>query len=254
MLCLVSGRNLHDLNEDQDIERNEEYNLFKNIKDSSNLGRHRRKSRQSLYGYSPYYYDNSLREYLHNQDEMLNRIDKLLNELSWYVKRSPSPPPQPQIVYIPYPVPYPMPQYRKCVQKQPKVNFTTRWPDLEDPNMNWGLVPVEEEDDNDDGDGSRPVSFEPVDTDESVPAPPPVEHGSKQAGMDATTRAPTRKPGACKAAIIVCCNLGTKREQRNCFSKYGCLKTNTTDLACSPKVITQVLDEFAEAYGINDNL
>ncbi|XP_045447076.1 uncharacterized protein LOC123655309 [Melitaea cinxia] len=183
LLYLVSARNLHDLSEDQDVEGTDEHDLLKNIKDSSsNLMRHRRKSRQSFYGNSPYYYDNTVRDYLHNQDEMLNRIVRLLDELSIYVRRPPAPPPQPQIIYIPYPVPYPVPQYRKCLQTPPKVNFTDRLPDLEDPNMNWGLVPVEVEDDDDDNDGSRPVSFDPVKTDEPVPAPPPVEHGSQQAG------------------------------------------------------------------------
>lgn len=253
LLYLVSARNLHDLSEDQDVEGTDEHDLLKNIKDSSsNPMRHRRKSRQSFYGNSPYYYDNTVRDYLHNQDEMLNRIVRLLDELVIYSRRPPAPPPQPQIVYIPYPMPYPVPQYRKCLQTPSKVNFTDRIPDLEDPNMNWGLVPVEVEDDDDGNDGTRPVSFDPVKTDEPVPAPPPVEHGSQQAGVDVTTQAPKPKPGICKAAIIVCCDLRTKREQQNCFSNYGCLKTYGTGVACKPKVIKQVLDEFADAYAVKN--
>ncbi|XP_047528586.1 uncharacterized protein LOC125065157 isoform X1 [Vanessa atalanta] len=254
MLCFVNGRNLHDFDEDRDTDISDSIDLVKNIRDSnSNQMRHRRKSRQSYYDFSPYYYDNR-REYVRHQDEMLNRIIRLLDEISLYVKRPPTPPPPPQVIYVPYPVPYPMPQVRPCTEKPAIVNLTDKWPDMDDINMNWGLVPEEIEEKDDGSDGARPVSFVPMETNESVPIPPPVEHGSSQAGMEASTKAPTvARPGICQAAIILCCNSGTKQTQQSCFNKYGCPKTFSTGLSCKPKIVKQVLEEFAKAYAPNSN-
>ncbi|KAM3501911.1 hypothetical protein MY10362_005209 [Beauveria mimosiformis] len=52
-----------------------------------------------------------------------------------------------------------------------------------DSNRNWGLVIEEEDLEEGEGDGSRPISFEPIKP--KVPnarPPPPVEHGTEQAG------------------------------------------------------------------------
>nr|XP_026497021.1 uncharacterized protein LOC113401355 isoform X1 [Vanessa tameamea] len=257
MLCFANGRNLHDFAEDRDTDISDSIDsidLVKNIRDSnSNQMRHRRKSRQSYYDFSPYYYDNR-REYVRHQDEMLNRIVRLLDEISLYVKRPPTPPAPPQVVYVPYPVPYPMPQVRPCTEKPVTVNLTDRWPVMDDTNMNWGLVPEEVEDKDDGSDGARPVSFVPMETNESVPIPPPVEHGSSQAGMEASTEAPIdARPGICQAAIILCCNAGSKQTQQSCFNKYGCPKTFSTGLSCKSKIVKQVLEEFAKAYAPNTN-
>ncbi|XP_014370397.2 uncharacterized protein LOC106720300 isoform X2 [Papilio machaon] len=105
--------------------------------------------------------------------------------------------------------------------------------------------------DEDDDDEGRPISFEPVNSNKpQARPPPPVEHGSVQAGLSpitTTTAKPKKTPGVCEAAILLCCRYSSD-VQRECFQQYGCMKTYSTGLACSPKAIELVIKHFKDAY------
>lgn len=187
-LAAVSGRNLRDDNEetDSDVEENSHHGK------EQNLGsRHRRRSRQSFFDYNNYYPQYDYRRENARQEELLTQIVRLLDEISSYNRRPPPPPPPPQPIYIPYPVPYPVPQYVACKSNKPisdtsNVNITAfppRWPDLEDDNQNWGLIPEDIPESVGVSDGSRPINFDPIPPSYDVAKPPSVEHGSSQAGV-----------------------------------------------------------------------
>lgn len=154
--------------------------------------RHKRRSWHTSYGYdysqppTPYYQDRRDYEQQNHQD-MLPQIWRLLDEISSFVRRPPIPP-QPQPVYIPYAVPYPVAQTCNCITpSSPKdnVNVTigTRIKDMEDEQI-WGLMDSNEGMVEDDGEGSRPISFTPVPPRRPLKRPPPpVEHGSAQSGI-----------------------------------------------------------------------
>ncbi|XP_013171208.1 PREDICTED: uncharacterized protein LOC106120402 isoform X2 [Papilio xuthus] len=104
-----------------------------------------------------------------------------------------------------------------------------------------------EEDEEDEG---RPISFKPVDSNTPSKPFPPVEHGSVQAGLtpiSTTTAKPKKTPGVCEAAILLCCRF-SKDVQKECFQRYGCMKTYSTGIACSPQAIGIVIQHFKEAY------
>lgn len=147
--------------------------------------RHRRKRWQNNYGYDyppppmPYYPDR--RDYDRNNQDLLPQILRLLDEIATYVKR---PPPPPQPIYVPYPVPYPVPQPQFCSCPKPgnetNPDVKSRGKPYEDSNQNWGLVESNDSD-YDEGDGSRPISFEPIKPRRPMRRPTPkVDHGSTQ--------------------------------------------------------------------------
>lgn len=152
--------------------------------------RHKRRSWHTNYGYdypqppNPFYQDRRDYEQQNHQD-MLPQIWRLLDEISSYVRRPPLPP-QPQPVYIPYAVPYPVGQTCNCVTQpgptdDKNITVGKRFKDMEDEQI-WGLVDSNEGLE-DDGDGSRPISFTPVLPSRPLKRPSlPVEHGSVQSG------------------------------------------------------------------------
>lgn len=150
--------------------------------------RHRRRRWQMNYGYDyplpPNYNYNypDRRDYDRNQQDLLPQIIKLLEEIAVYVKRPPPPPPPPQPIYIPYPVPYPVFQNAPCSDKDmKKPNISTRFPEMEDTNQNWGFVTSNEDNSDDTNDGARPISFDPIKPVRPLKRPTPkVEHGSFQ--------------------------------------------------------------------------
>ncbi|XP_013200738.1 uncharacterized protein LOC106143247 [Amyelois transitella] len=229
---------------------------------AANQMRHRRKRWQSNYGYDyappppynlPYYPDR--RDYDRNQD-LMPQILRLLDEISNYIKRPPPPPPQP--IYVPYPVPYPVPQLCSCAapsngSNNPNVNNRLR-PPLEDSNQNWGLVESNDESDYEDGgDGSRPISFDPIKPKYPLQRPAPkVEHGSTQGDRDLSTQASTvsgssspKAANTCNVAVLSCCS---GKQQRACFTKFGCGMTYARGNACSSDSIAAALDSFKVAY------
>lgn len=187
---MVRGRTLNDDNlESDDDERQEKHG-----RDHTNSQmRHRRRPRQSYYNhfssYNPYddFYgrrrDDRRDYYNRQQEELLSRILDQIEELSIHIKKAQSPPPvpPPQIIYLP--IFYPVSQ---CLnQTKPFIpDLPVRWNISNDKNQNWGLVPGDLGMDDDDGsDGSRPINLDPVISDEPTAKPPPVEHGSSQAGV-----------------------------------------------------------------------
>lgn len=179
LLCLamVNCRSFDDRRESDPISEVDDEGHKSHV-----AGRHRRRRWQMNYGYDysmpPYYPER--REYDRNQQDLLPKIVRLLEEISVYVKRPQPPPPPPQPIYIPYPVPYPVIQYAPCATNGGKLpNITTRFPNFEDTNQNWGFTAEEETPL--EGDGSRPLSFDPIKPPRPLTRPaPPVDHGSVQ--------------------------------------------------------------------------
>lgn len=189
-LCLVAVNARHYTDRIENEKRSDD-DLTENAEPARDYRggqmRHRRKRWQMNYGYdyppppNPYYPER--RDYDRNQ-ELIPQIWRLLDEISAYVRRPPPPPVLPQPIYVPYPVPYPVPQNCTCnVKIVSQPNVTKRFPDFEDINQNWGIADTNEEvDEEDDGDGSRPISFEPIKPKTPMTRPQPeVEHGSDQA-------------------------------------------------------------------------
>nr|WED40945.1 putative silk protein 2 [Ephestia kuehniella] len=229
---------------------------------ANQMRHHRRKRWQSNYGYDypppppyplPYYPDR--RDYDRNNQDLLPQILRLLDEISSYIKR---PPPPPQPIYVPYPVPYPVPQVCSCAvptngSKNPNVDKRLR-PTLEDSNQNWGLVDSNDDADYEDGgDGSRPISFDPIKPKYPMQRPPPkVDHGSTQEDRDLSTQASApalssspKAANMCNIAILSCCS---GQQQRTCFTKFGCGMTYAKGNACTSDSINTALDSFKSAY------
>ncbi|CAB3239402.1 unnamed protein product [Arctia plantaginis] len=225
--------------------------------------RHRKRRWQTSYGYDypapgPAYYPER-RDY--DRQDLLPKIVKLLEEISYNLRRpQPPPPPQPPI-YIPYPVPYYVPQYLPCAPTSgKKPNVTSRFPDMEDTNQNWGFVMNQKDNVLPPGNGARPISFDPIRPPQAMLRPTPdVEHGSEQTDNQHTTQAPRfehnsdssgmlgRAPDMCNAAILSCCT-GDQQSQRECFRNFSCGIIYGTDKICSPESINEALEAFKAAY------
>ncbi|CAH2105510.1 unnamed protein product [Euphydryas editha] len=158
---------------------------------------------------------------------------------------------------------------------QPSTPIETTTPDLEnrfsgidDTRRNWGIL-VNNTDLNADfeGDGNRPISFNPVIPESPIDVPvPPVEHGSVQAGVQpepiptstfrailnspaiappranrpsAAGKVPSIAPSACDAAVISCCL--RNQVTPNCFVQNGCPDTSKYGQPCDPSVIYNVV-------------
>nr|AXY94852.1 GMPiso00278 [Galleria mellonella] len=188
---------------DTEVTSDELDHIGKARDEAANKMRHRRRRWQSSYGYDyppppiPYYPDRREYERPNQQQDLLPQILRLLDEISIYAKR---PPPPPQPIYVPYPVPYPVPQQCICqakgttektpTQVTPDVDKRIK-PEIEDERQNWGIVDSNTDSEYDDnGDGSRPISFEPIKPKRPMQRPPPdVDHGSSQANNDLQTQA-----------------------------------------------------------------
>lgn len=95
------------------------------------------------------------RRWQSNYPDLTTEILRVLDEISTYIRRTPPPPP-PQPIYIPYPV-FAAPNCRRKQSPNPAIN--NRYPFMEDTRQNWGF---EAEDDDEDGDYSRPLEFRPA--------------------------------------------------------------------------------------------
>lgn len=265
LLCLiaVNARNIEEGNDGEALENEEE--LLRRSREHSPLPRHRRRRWQMNYGYDypplPYYQYPERREYDRNNQELLQQISRLLEELSTYVHRPPPPPPPPQPIYIPYPIPYPRVSCNPA-NGDSKVNVSTRNDFLKgmDSNRIWGVAVTNDDDYDDGGDGSRPISFDPIVPKQVMKRPAPkVEHGSLQAAhsteapryMDdapaASARFPT--PGTCTATILSCCGISlSKSQKQQCFDNLGCSSTYADGSGCSSDSIQRALNSFSQAY------
>lgn len=140
-------------------------------------------------------------------------------------------------------------------------DLPNRFPAIDDMRQNWGTVVDQnqasdaENYDDDDDDGNRPISLEPVELPESLDIPaPPVEHGSMQAGIEPQTttirtllpsnQASSSKeestPSLCDAAIVSCCV--RKEVTYNCFVQQGCPDPTLYGNPCEPNTFRQVLN------------
>ncbi|CAH0605890.1 unnamed protein product [Chrysodeixis includens] len=190
LLCLVvvNGRHLEENHEPNPLTDSLEH-ISDSIKKHGAEMRHRRKRWQANYGGYDFQVPNhgypypDRRGYDRNHEDLLPQVVKLLEEISVFLRRTPlAAPPPPQPIYIPYPVPYPVPQFGSCSDKGvKKPNISSRWPQMEDTNQNWGFVESNEDADYESGDGSRPISFDPIKPLRPMKRPAPkVEHGSNQ--------------------------------------------------------------------------
>lgn len=184
LICLVAVHARHYVDRDEQESPDDQETL--RLKE--HIPRHRRRRWQSNYGYDyppPSYYYPDRRDDRNNQDT-IQQIYRLLEDISTFIKRTPPPPPSPQPIYIPYPVAFPT----RVTCKTPQNTSDTkdpvpdrRFPVMEDINQNWGLVTAEEEYD-DESDGTRPISFEPLVPKQQMKRPAPeVEHGSQQVAV-----------------------------------------------------------------------
>ncbi|CAG9795253.1 unnamed protein product [Diatraea saccharalis] len=254
LLCIfgVHARNT-DKNE-RERSLNQQIDDISSIRDyRAGQMRHRRKRWQMNYGYdypvppNPYYPNRRVYE---NEQDLIPKILRLLDEIADYVKRPP-PPPAPQPIYVPYPVPYPIPQNCTCnVRVSAVPNITRRFPVLEDSNQNWGIVDTNAEalEKDDPNDGARPISFEPIKPSRPQRPPPKVEHGSTQEDITVTTQAPRYQrttADACNAAILMCCN---DQHPKACFTRSGCSMTYAGKNACSRESILATIEAYSRAY------
>ncbi|XP_026755445.1 uncharacterized protein LOC113515440 [Galleria mellonella] len=253
---------------DTEVTSDELDHIGKARDEAANKMRHRRRRWQSSYGYDyppppiPYYPDRREYERPNQQQDLLPQILRLLDEISIYVKR---PPPPPQPIYVPYPVPYPVPQQCICqakgttektpTQVTPDVDKRIK-PEIEDERQNWGIVDSNTDSEYDDnGDGSRPISFEPIKPKRPMQRPPPdVDHGSSQANNDLQTQASInsktdtnlpRTSSTCNGAILSCCN---HQQQKQCFTRLGCAMTFARGNACTQDSIATAIESFKIAY------
>ncbi|OWR52001.1 hypothetical protein KGM_208859 [Danaus plexippus plexippus] len=196
--------------------------------------------------YNPFNYDR--REYSCNCDESIRKLLSIVEELASRAKNPPSPPPPPsiQVVYIPYQVPE---NIKGVLEKNMSVGFRI---DVDDKNRIWPNNPREVSAEDEENDGSRPISFKPVSPKRPTSKPPPFDHGSKQEGIQTTTPVSIKKHTLCEGAILTCC--GLKNEERSeCFTSYKCLKNYDLEQACHPQVVAAVLDKFQKLYGPNND-
>ncbi|XP_059049765.1 uncharacterized protein LOC131844814 [Achroia grisella] len=268
--AVVYGRQFND-RVDTDVASDETDHIGKARDVAANQMRHRRRRWQSNYGYDyspppiPYYPDRREYDRPSQQQDIVPQILRLLDEISSYIKR-PQPPPLPQPIYVPYPVPYPVPQQCTCSgrrnnNKSPTdipTTFDNRIkPELEDERQNWGIIDSnaerEEGDYDDIGDGSRPISFEPIKPKRPMQRPPPkVEHGSSQGRNDLQLQASSnsnpeqgRAASICNGAILTCCNTSS---QKQCFTRLGCAMTFAKGNACTQESVTTAIESFKLAY------
>lgn len=188
LICLVAvnARHYVDRNADDTSEDHE------TLKPRERMSSHRRKRWQSSYGYDyppPSFYYPDRRDDRYNQETIQN-IYRLLEDISSYIRRAPQPPPPPpQPIFIPYPVAFPTKTTCKTPQNSsaivPNPDRRNTFTDIMDQNRNWGFVaPVEDYGSDDDNDGARPISFEPLIPKQLMKRPSPqVEHGSQQASV-----------------------------------------------------------------------
>lgn len=149
---------------------------------------------------------------------------------------------------------------------------------LDDKVQNWGIVTSKPilNDVDDDSDGSRPISFDPIPPEEPLNIPvPPVDHGTVQAGEGSakipnqiTSSPPGRRPPSalyqpsrpvvtqnlppsssenfapslCDGAIISCCNKPLITDK--CFELQGCENPTIYGSPCDPKVQLMVIAKF----------
>ncbi|XP_013171203.1 PREDICTED: uncharacterized protein LOC106120402 isoform X1 [Papilio xuthus] len=202
--------------------------------------RHSRQISDRYDNFSPrFYYDN---RQLHDIRQQINELHDIIKNRQWQFGPAYGGN-QPQQIYIQV-VPYPVVPQPSC-----SCNKANNLPNLDnrlggESNNNINTI---EEDEEDEG---RPISFKPVDSNTPSKPFPPVEHGSVQAGLtpiSTTTAKPKKTPGVCEAAILLCCRF-SKDVQKECFQRYGCMKTYSTGIACSPQAIGIVIQHFKEAY------
>ncbi|XP_046963068.1 uncharacterized protein LOC124532287 [Vanessa cardui] len=146
---------------------------------------------------------------------------------------------------------------------QPNQETTTpalpnRFPDLEDTQQNWGIVSGNESNVNVEGDGNRPISFDPIVPQAPIDIPvPPVEHGSVQAGAEpqqiptttfrpiaslpakGSSRTPYNTPTICDGAVISCCLRSPITP--SCFALQGCPDPSRYGNPCDPEVVLNVV-------------
>ncbi|KAL0832916.1 hypothetical protein ABMA28_001060 [Loxostege sticticalis] len=269
--------------------------LEENLNEEPSQG-NRQKRWYNYYGYPPFNpigfsRDDTLNTGAFGAQDPLVHIHRRLQEINNIVRQPPIPqfpPPLPQfpafvpIIYIPQVgcscTPDDTPQNPTDRPAPPQGNQNTtdnpgvsnRWPEMEDERQNWGIVmngtdpeaPLEDE-----GDGSRPISFEPIKPIRPMSRPPPpVEHGSSQGdvntdGTTTTTSRPAAQapaanfpagaglspPSACDGAILSCCH--QPQVTYDCFALQGCPDPSSYGNPCDSGVIFRVIERFQRFYG-----
>ncbi|XP_052749403.1 uncharacterized protein LOC113515470 isoform X2 [Galleria mellonella] len=153
-------------------------------------------------------------------------------------------------------------------------NIENRFPEMDDERQNWGVVnetgQATDNQEEDDDDGARPISFEPIKPDRPMDRPaPPVEHGSSQGTVNDSVTTTTRPfenpttlnpvqnpstvnpfpeaPSACDGAVLSCCH--QLQVTYDCFALQGCPDPTAYGNPCDSNVILRVIDRFQRFYG-----
>lgn len=211
-------------------------------------------------------------------DLILTKLQEIANDRT-YLPPRPIPVPYPTYIPVIY-VPKitcdcssndfnnkPRPENNKTIP-----DFTDRFPDMDDISQNWGPTQDNSENDYSDDEGSRPLSFTPVKLDEPLSRPPPpVEHGSVQAGLEQAPQvSPTNPltqekemaqtfpdtsqdassevlpPNTCEKASISCCHQHTINYA--CFRSHGCNDLAYFRNGCTPQLLLPALKKLEMVY------
>ncbi|KAJ0178708.1 hypothetical protein K1T71_005483 [Dendrolimus kikuchii] len=224
---------------------------------------------------------------VYGANDPLDQIHQRLQEIVNIVKRPPSPPPPPTQIPIFYPVIY-VPQSCVCnpsinndttTQATPRPTGTQEPPvptetnQTTNPDVTLRLPDVGDEDyETEFEDNNRPISFDPIAVNRNLTRPPPpVEHGSNQAGgpdnnPTITTNRPTERPAnlpndintidaqfvpqapsLCDGAVLSCCHQLYVTE--NCFALQGCPNPMAySDNPCEVNAILTIIYKFQNYY------
>ncbi|XP_011566504.3 uncharacterized protein LOC105396217 [Plutella xylostella] len=251
LLCVVSVSGRHHGSDAGEVGAREEPAEAGRRAREGHLRRRRKRWQAGFGGYEYHqpaipFYENERRDHYNQQDLQL-QIFRLLDELTAYVRR---PPPPPQPIYIPYPVPYAIPQTCQCGpsgNNSAVPGLPNRFPEMADPNQNWGQVAVDSDSDEK---YDRPISFVPI-----TPDPLDQVPFATSAPASRPLAVPAKNPGACDAAVVSCCRPNYSPEkQLQCFRSLRC-GASFTQNSCSGKSVKSVLELFAKAYApVDQNL
>ncbi|VVC87476.1 unnamed protein product [Leptidea sinapis] len=203
-------------------------------------------------------------------DYLISRLQEITNTARQNTYLPPPPPPVP--TYIPFPIVY-LPNFCSCNNNNNLPPPTTtqkpcKGDDNEKTTMPSLINRLGDGDDDDMSDGSRPISFKPITpkTPLSRP-PPPVEHGSVQAGMkpsnvdtqnnledvlrfpDSATVDPippevSGEVSSCDRAAIVCCH--APNVTYLCFKNNYC--SSPSEKSCDAQNLSEIAIRLSRQY------
>lgn len=215
---------------------------------------------------------------VYGSNDPFDQIHRRLQEIFSIVRQPRPPPPPPSYIPIFFPVIY-IPQVCSCnpssnndkpTEETPTATETNQ---TSNPNVTQRLPDLDDEDyETEFEDNSRPISFDPIVINTTLlKPPPPVEHGSSQAGApndipSTSTSVPTESPATkppilsndiniadtssvsqvpslCDGAILSCCHQLYVTD--DCFARQGCPEVKNP---CEVNIMLAVIYKFQNYY------